>query len=454
MEKESEKDATLGGSSSRGATNQAAKGDEAVVDKQPAGVPSLGLVSGAGMRGFAVPQPHENAVPRAKALGGVLLIVVSMAAGFFGGWIGARQDDGQSLVSKSSQQVVSSESELISSIAKRVGPSVVSVDVTSTGQSADSSVPSLFGYGDGGSRQQQSAGTGIILAANGLIVTNRHVVPAGTTKVSVTLADGTELNDVKVIGRTRDTDSLDVAFLKVGDTKGKDLVAAELGDSTKIKVGDKVVAIGNALGQFQNSVTSGIISGYGRSVQASAGDGSSAENLQDLLQTDAAINEGNSGGPLVNTSGQVIGINTAIAGNAQSIGFAIPISNISGLIKTVLSTGKFQQPYLGVRYLPLTNDTAAQLDLKVARGAYVLPPDQTGGQESVVAGSPADKAGLKAGDIIIAVDGKNIDDRNSLTSLLDQHQVGDTVTLKVNRDDKNQNIDVTLEEAPSSDDQQ
>ena len=426
MEKESEKDATLGGPNDQ---------------------------SNRSGQGFAVPQPHENAVPRAKALGGVLLILVSVAAGFFGGWVGARQGDTTALTSKSSQQVVSSESQLISKIAKDVGPSVVSVDVTSTEQSDQSAVPNFFGYG-GGSRQQQSAGTGIILSANGLVVTNRHVVPSGTTKVSVTLADGTELDDVKVIGRTRDTDSLDVAFLKIGDTKGKKLVTANLGDSTKIQVGDKVVAIGNALGQFQNSVTSGIISGYGRSVQASSGDGSSAENLQDLLQTDAAINEGNSGGPLVNTSGEVIGINTAIAGNAQSIGFAIPISNISGLIKTVLSTGKFQQPYLGVRYLPLTNDSAAQLDLKITRGAYILPADKTGGQPAIVSGSPAEKAGLKEGDIIVAVDGKNIDDRNSLTSLLDQHQVGDTVTLKVNRDGKNQNIDVKLEEAPSSDDQQ
>jgi len=394
---------------------------------------------------FAVPEPHaREQAPKIRLLSGVFLVIVALSAGFLGGWLGAGRDADDALASNSTQQqVVSSESQLISSIAKNVEPSVVSVDVTSQSDSQ----PNYFGIG-GGNAEQQSAGTGIIISSNGLIVTNRHVVPQGTTKVSVTLSDGTKLDNVQVIGRTRESDTLDVAFLKINDTKGKKLTAAKIGDSSKIQVGDKVVAIGNALGQFQNTVTSGIISGYGRSVQAGDSSGSSVESLQDLFQTDAAINEGNSGGPLVNTSGEVIGINTAIAGNAQGIGFAIPIGNIGGLIKTVLSTGKFEQPYLGVRYLPLTNDTASQLDLKVTRGAYILPEDKTGGQPSIIDGSPADKAGLKPGDIIVAVNGKNVNERNSLTALLDQHQVGDTVTLKVNRDNKSQDIKVKLAAEP------
>lgn len=412
---------------------------------------------------FATPEPHKSANStsdlesqprprlRLRLLSAAFLAIISLTAGFAGGWLGSNQrDDIGNVAITAQQKVVESESQLISSIAKNVGASVVSVDVTSQSATVEEN-SGFFGYGpgnNGGSVQQRSAGTGIIIASNGLIVTNRHVVPQGTTKVSVTLADGTELDDVEVIGRTRNSDPLDIAFLKINDAKGKKLTAAKIGDSTNIEVGDRVIAIGNALGQFQNTVTSGIISGYGRNVQASDGGGSQAENLQDLFQTDAAINQGNSGGPLVNINGEVIGINTAVAGNAEGIGFAIPAANISGLIKTVISTGKFQQPYLGVRYAPLTNDTAKQLGLKVTRGAYILPTDKAGGQEPIIPGSPAEKAGLQSGDIIIAIDGVNIDERHNLTALLDQKGINETVTLKIQRDGKNQNKEVTLQVAP------
>jgi len=381
-----------------------------------------------------------------------LILLISLAAGFVGGWAGGNSNNvGDSSLSRSAQQnVISSESDLISAIAKDVGPSVVSVDVV--GQTAEASDDSeFFGFAPQ-SRTQRSAGTGIIIASNGLIVTNRHVVPEGTTDVSVTLSDGTELTDVKVIGRTRASDPLDVAFLKIGDTNGKKLVAAKIGDSGKVEVGDKVVAIGNALGQFQNTVTSGIISGYGRTVEASSSDGSGGtESLQDLFQTDAAINQGNSGGPLVNIDGEVIGINTAVAGGtAQDIGFAIPTGNISGLIKTVISTGKFQQPYLGVRYVPLTNDVAAELKLNISRGAYILTQEQAGGQETILADSPASKAGLQPGDVILEVDGAKINERNGLTSLLNKHGVDEDISLKIQRDGKDKSINVKLQPAPES----
>jgi S1-C subfamily serine protease len=354
----------------------------------------------------------------------------------------ARGVDGDDLSPAAQQQVISSESQMISNIAKTVGPSVVSIDVTSQRETGGS----FFGYP--GMSQARSAGTGIILTANGLIVTNRHVVD-GATDVSVTLADGTELEDVEVVGRTRASDPLDIAFLKIKDTKGKKLAPAKLGDSAKVQVGDRVVAIGNALGQFQNTVTSGIISGYGREVQAGGERGGDVESLQDLFQTDAAINQGNSGGPLVNASGQVIGINTAVAGgDAQDIGFAIPVNNISGLIKSVIATGELKQPYLGVRYLSLTNDIAQEFGLKVTRGAYVLPADQTG-QPAVVAGSPADKAGLQGGDVILQVNGTKVDQSHSLSSLLARHSIGDEVTLKVLRENKEQDIKAKLEAAPA-----
>jgi serine protease Do len=399
---------------------------------------------------FAIPTAHKNLgqdssrIQKLKYGFVAAVVVVGLASGFLGGWYAADRHSNPTSTS-TQKEIVSSESQLINSIAKKVSPSVVSVNVTSQSTGA-----TPFGFGQ--TQPQESAGTGIIISSNGLVITNRHVVPQGTTSVSVTLADGTQLDNVKVVGRTNTSDSLDVAFLKIGDTKGKKLTPATLGDSSKVQVGDRVVAIGNALGQFQNTVTSGIISGYGRTVQASdqGSDVSSSENLQDLLQTDAAINSGNSGGPLVNASGEVIGINTAVAGNAQSIGFAIPINDVSGLVKNVLKTGKFEQPYLGVRYVSLTNDIAGQLQLKITRGAYVIPADQNGGQDPVLSGSPAAKAGIKGGDIIQAVNGVNIDDNHSLTALLDRNSVGDQITLKVLRDGKTLNVSVALTAAQTS----
>jgi serine protease Do len=284
------------------------------------------------------------------------------------------------------------------------------------------------------------------LTEDGLIVTNRHVVPVGTSDVRVILSDGTEFDNVTVVGRTSSRDSLDIAFLKIADTGGKKLAPAQIGDSAKMQVGDPVVAIGNALGQFQNTVTSGIISGYGRSIQAQDSEGS--ENLENLFQTDTAINPGNSGGPLVNLDGEVIGINTAVA-DAQNIGFAIPINDVAGLISSVEKTGKLQRPYLGVVYIPITNDVAEQYGLSVKRGAYIAPPAVTGG-DPLVDGGPAEKAGLKAGDIIVKIDDTAIDQTNSLSALINKHSVGDKVSLTILRDGKEQRVDVTLGTAPTS----
>lgn len=376
---------------------------------------------------------------KTKSLSVVFLLLVSLSFGFLGGWLGsnAREDDAtQNSLSTANQQSVKNESQLISDIAKVVGPSVVSVDVTSAAQQTDF-------FGRSRSIERQSAGTGIILSEDGYIVTNRHVIDAATTDVSVTLSDGTELDDVEVVGRTASSDTLDIAFLKVKDTKGKKLTAAKLGDSSKVQVGDKVIAIGNALGQFQNTVTSGIISGYGRNLEASDANGSESESLQNLFQTDTAINEGNSGGPLVDISGEVIGINTAIAaGSAENIGFAIPINDVQGLIKSVLRSGKLERPYLGVRYVTLTDQYAYEYNLDIKRGAYLAPSE---GASAIITGSPAEKAGLKEKDIITKVDGTAIDERNSLVSLVSRKAVGEQVELTVVRDGKEQTIKVTLE---------
>jgi serine protease Do len=371
--------------------------------------------------------------------------LVSLATGFLGGYLGSSHyhDASASTANITKQrEIANNQGQLISSIAQTVGPSVVSVNVTT--QAAPTS--DFFGFQTGGGTEE-AAGTGIIISSGGLIVTNRHVVPAGTTNVNVTLSDGTQLTNVTVIGRTSDNDSLDIAFLKINDAKGHKLTPAQIGDSGKMAVGDTAVAIGNALGQFSNTVTSGIISGFGRSVVAGDSSGSDSESLDDLIQTDAAINQGNSGGPLVNTDAQVVGINTAVSGQGQNIGFAIPINDVSGLIKQVLSTGKFERPYLGVRYVRITPDVQKQYNLSVSNGAFVVPSVDAA-QPSVISGSPADKAGVKESDVITEIDGTKLDQSNSLTSLVGRHAVGDTVHLTVLRDGKTITLDATLQAMP------
>jgi len=400
------------------------------------------LIHAAQASSYRQPKTLPADHPKVRFLLAAFLLILSMGAGFVGGWAGGGRNTSTTV--QKQQVVLKSQGQLISSIAQNVGQSMVSVTATQGGATPGEG---LFGLGQGGAPTDE--GSGIILSADGLIITNRHVVPAGTTSVSVTLADGTTYNNVQVVGRTASQDSLDVAFLKIPNTNGKKLVPATIGDSSKVSVGDSVVAIGNALGQYQNTVTTGIISGFGRSVQATDSNGSSAENLDDLFQTDAAINEGNSGGPLVNLDGQVIGINTAIASDAQNVGFSIPINDVAGLIKSVEQNGKLQQPYLGVIYIPITADVAAQYNLSVSSGAWIAPSAVTG-QTAVIAGGPADKAGLKEGDIITKINGTAISQNTSITSVLDKLSVGDTVTLNVKRAGKDLTVTAKLASAPTS----
>lgn len=411
--------------------------------KKPAAhsIKSQPLPNFAGLKSRAGSKLHWPP-PRVVSITTVILIIFVVSFG--GGWLGARTyTHGNALVGTSTaakQQYISNESQLIESIAKNVGQSVVSVDVQGETSSTD-----VFGFTQ--QQSSQSAGTGFIISASGIIVTNRHVVPSGTTAVSVTLADGTRYDNVQVIGRTSDSSSQDIAFLKITDLKGKTLTPITLGDSSTVRVGDRVIAIGNALGQFQNTVTTGIISGYGRDVTAGDQSGlQTSENLTDLFQTDAAINEGNSGGPLVNINGEVIGINTAVASGAQNIGFAQPVNDLKALISSVLDNGQLQQPYLGVRYVSLTNDLAQQFNPKVSRGAYIVSSDT---QPAVVPGSPAERAGLKEKDVITKVNNIAINQSTSLTSALSKFKVGDTVSLTVVRNGKTITIKATLGNAPT-----
>lgn len=382
------------------------------------------------------PNPMQHDTPKVRLLAIALMVMLSAAFGFLGGKAALNGQTSDKANVEQQQIVLEERGELIRQIAQDVGESVVSI---STVQSVDGGI---FG-----ASEQQGAGTGFIINEDGLIVTNRHVVPGGTTRVDVTLSDGTEYQDVEVIGRTTSSDTLDIAFLKIKDTQGKKLKPAKIGDSSTVKVGDTVVAIGNALGQFQNTITEGIISGYGRDVQASDETGENISNLENVFQTDAAINAGNSGGPLVNTKGEVIGINTAaVLDDAQNIGFAMPINDVSGLIESVIKTGAFQRPFLGVLYVPLTNDVAEYLDLDVKRGAYVSSQE---GSTAIVAGSPAAKAGIKEGDIIIKVDDTEINEDNSLAAVINRHSVGDEVALTVVRAGQEIQLKAVLSAAPA-----
>ncbi len=217
----------------------------------------------------------------------------------------------------------------------------------------------------------------------------------------------------------------------------------ELGDSDKLEVGQKVIAIGNALGQYQNSVTTGVVSGIGRIITASDFTGASNETLENVIQTDAAINPGNSGGPLVNIIGQVIGINTAVDLEGQLIGFAIPINMAKSAIKSVIEKGRVIRPMIGVRYIPITKDFAASNNLSVSEGAFVYGGK---GELAVIPGSPAAKAGIKEEDIITKVGDDKIDQNNSLAVLVQKYEVGEKVELTILRDGKETIIEVTLAE--------
>lgn len=369
----------------------------------------------------------------------MVFMCLSLAAGFLGARLYSTRS-GNTGNTENARRIVNEESQLISSIAETVGPSVVSINVTSPSGQVNRFTGEVF--------SQQTAGTGFIISDSGYILTNRHVIPAGVSRVTVTMADDTQFEDVEVVGRTQEDDTLDVAFLKIADTKGKKLDPVNLGNSDEMQVGDMVVAIGNALGQFQNTVTSGIISGYGRNIEASGGE-EATESLQNLFQTDAAINQGNSGGPLVNAEGQVIGINTAVAtGGAENIGFAIPINDARGLIKGIIDKGQLLRPYIGVRYLQLDKEVAEELEISQTEGAYISEDSEQG--PGILPDSPASSAGLRAKDIITQINGIKVTSERPLTSVISRYSVGEKVKITYLRDGKKQTVELTLKAAPNN----
>lgn len=286
--------------------------------------------------------------------------------------------------------------------------------------------------------REVGGGSGFIVSPDGLIITNKHVVLDEKASYTVFTNDGKKY-DAKVLARDP---VQDLAVMKVD---AKNLPTVELGDSDLVELGQTAIAIGNALGEFRNTASLGIISGLSRTVNASDG-GGFRETISGVIQTDAAINPGNSGGPLLNLRGEVIGINTAIVSGAQNIGFAIPINKAKKAIDSVKRTGEIEVAYLGVRYLIVTPEIAKKQNLPVDYGALVRGTEDGPG---VMPGSPAEKAGLQAEDIILEVDGKKIGKDSPLSEVISDYKVGDTVTLKVNRARKEIIFKATLDKRPN-----
>lgn len=286
-------------------------------------------------------------------------------------------------------------------------------------------------------KQKIGSGSGFFVSADGLIVTNKHVVADEQAEYTV-IASGEKEYSAKVLARDPNND---IAVLKI---EGNDFPALILGDSDQIKVGQAVVAIGNPLGEFANSVTSGIISGLKRNVSAGSRLGDS-ERLSGIIQTDAAINPGNSGGPLFGLSGEVVGVNVAVAQGAENIGFALPINSVKRTVEQVRSTGKISVPYIGVRYTLLDETIQKANNLPYDYGAIILR-GQAVTDFAVIPGSPADKAGLVENDIILEINGEKIDVDHPLGNVIGKHDVGEEITLKISHKGEEKEVKLILEE--------
>jgi len=338
--------------------------------------------------------------------------------------------------------------ETIPKVVQDASPAVVSIVISKYVPILETSYYNPFGDNSpfdiripviqqkGEKLQEVGGGSGFIVSSDGLIVTNKHVVSDAEAQYTVFTNDGKKY-DAQVLAR----DPIqDMAIVKI---QAANLPTLKLGNSDKLEIGQTVIAIGNALGEFRNTVSAGIVSGLSRTITASGG--GQSEELNQLIQTDAAINPGNSGGPLLDTFGKVVGINTATVENAQSIGFAIPVNEIAKAINDVETKGKITYALLGVRYV-LINDAVAQADkLSVNYGA-LISKGSSADEPAITPGSAAEKAGLKEGDIILEMDGVQINEQNPLSSLIFKHNPGDNVVLKVLRDNQQITVNATLGE--------
>ena len=345
-----------------------------------------------------------------------------------------------------------SQEEATIKVVKEVSPAVVSIIITKDLPVFEeyyvSPFEEFFGqpffefkipqYKQKGTQKQEiGGGTGFIISEDGMILTNGHVVSDKEADYTVLTNDGKKY-PAKVLAR----DSIrDLAVMKIEGEKIS-FPTIKLGDSDKLQIGQTVIAIGNALGEFRNTVSVGVISGLGRTVTASGG--GMIETLEDVIQTDAAINQGNSGGPLLNLKGEVIGVNFAMAQQAESIGFTIPINKAKKDIEQVKTSGKIVYPFLGVRYVLITENIQKENNLPVDYGAWVQKGE--GGESAIFPGSVAEKAGLKEGDIILEFNGEKITTDNTLAKIIMKYNPGDKITLKILREGQEKIVEVILEE--------
>lgn len=356
------------------------------------------------------------------------LIGLSLLTGFLGGLVGAKisswQNGGNLFSSEVERSFYLEESETISAITA-IEKSVVSISAIKD-----------FEIGLNPGATKIGGGTGFVVSADGLVITNKHVVADGEATFKVTMFDGKEYPAEIVSSDPFE----DVAVLRV--VADLEFVAVKFGDSSNLQVGQRVLAMGNALARYENTVTSGIISAQGRDVAAYNDLAGAAENLSGLIQTDAAINLGNSGGPLVNLAGEVIGMNVAVAQSANGIGFAIPSNDLAPILRSVEKYGEIVRPVLGVRFLMLSESQAQDLDQQLTAGALIIGNSLSA--PGVIAGGAAESAGLLEKDVIISVNGEAVNKDNPLQRLVRAYEPGDLVVLKVWRNGKVQKIEVVL----------
>lgn len=348
------------------------------------------------------------------------------------------------------KELVAQEEPLVAMIEKSE-PAVVSVVATKDVPVYERYFETLDPWGffnvprvrnNGTEEREVGGGSGFIVSNDGMIVTNAHVVSDEEARYSVLLHDGKSYT-VDVLAK--DT-TLDIAVLKISEPITESLTYLSFGDSESLKLGQTVVAIGNALAEFQNSVSVGVVSGLSRSITASDEVTGKSERLEQVIQTDAAINPGNSGGPLLNIKGEVVGVSVATSRGAENIGFALPAVVVKGVVDSVKEYGEIVRPYMGVRYTMITERIAKVNNLSVEYGALITK-GQTPEELAVAPGSPADKAGLVENDIILSIDGVDLKD-NDLATVLRSKKIGTEIALRVQSKGEEKTVNVTLEKAP------